>query len=215
MAYDRDEERGMNDVFSWESPSSRLVLNGVLDILAELGYDGLTAAEVRVRAAAAGPALRDFPDLEALAVAALGHVELFPPPTPTGDLRQDLRSLLQPWREAPSRDERVIAAVLSAAMWRPRLRVALHDALDRPLTHAVAVVVARSSASGAIPPAAIQTLCWVLRGLIVDRLRSGPRSSIDLDLLVDFLVAGLKIEPGTPTNDAAQPQSDPSVAAPA
>jgi hypothetical protein len=205
----------MDDVSSCQSPSSRLLLTVVLDILAELGYDGLTETEVRARAAEAGPALRDFPDLEALAVAALGHVELFRPPTPTGDLRQDLRSLLQLWREAPSRDERVIAAVLSASMWHPRLRVALHEALDRPLRHAVAVVVARSSASGEIPPAAIQTLCWVLRGLLVDRLRSGPRSSIDLERLVDFLVAGLNVEPDDPTDNAAQDQPDAPMAPPA
>lgn len=181
----------MTGVFSWDSPSSRLVLNAVLDTLAELGYDRLTIGEVKTRARAAGPALRESPDLEALVIAALEHVELFPPPVPSGDLHQDLCSLLGLWRRALSRDERAVAAVLSAATWRPRLRVAVHGALDRPLTHAVAVVVARSSASVTVPSVAMQTLCWLLRGLIVDRLRSGPRSAVDVDLLVDFLVAGL------------------------
>jgi hypothetical protein len=184
----------MTDVFSWHSPSSRLVINGVLDTLADLGYDGLTIDEVKTRAGAAGQVLGDSLDLEALVIAALEHVELFRPRTPTGDLRRDLRSLLDVWRHALSRDERVIAAVLSAATVRPRLRVAVHEAFDRPLTHAVAAVVARSSGPGDMSPRTIQTLCWVLRGLIVDRLRSGPRSLVDIEILVDFLMAGLNGE---------------------
>jgi hypothetical protein len=181
----------MSAFFSWESPSSRLVLSGVLDLLAEHGYEGLTVAEVRARAGAAGPGLGDSPDLEALVIAALKEVRLFPAPEPTGQLRQDLRKLLNPWRRAPSPDERAIAAVLSVAVWRPRLKVALYEAFDRPLMHAVAAIVARGAMQQEVPPRLVQTLCWVLRGLTLDRLRSGPRPPIDLDLLVDFLVTGL------------------------
>jgi hypothetical protein len=184
----------MNDVFNWHSPSSRLVLNGVLDTLAELGYDGLTVTEIKARAGAAGSALGDSPDLDSLVIAALGHVELFPPPVVSGNLRQDLRALLGPWRTSPGRDERVIAALLSAAIRRPRLRVAVHEALDRPLTHSVAAVISRASSAGEVPSRVIQTLCWVLRGLIVDRLRSAPRSPVDIDLLVEFLMAGLRVD---------------------
>jgi hypothetical protein len=43
-----------------------------------------------------------------------------------------------------------------------------------------------------LPPGHVQTLFSVLRGLILDRLRSGPRSAADIDVLVDFLVAGLQ-----------------------
>lgn len=172
------------------------MMSAVLDTLAELGYAGLTVVEVQTRAGAAGPALGQSPDLESLVVAALEHVHLFAVPDPTGELRQDLRKLLEPWRTPPSRDERVVAAVLSAAMWRPRLKVAVYEAFDRPLTHAVAAVVARSAAQSHVPPRLIQTLVWVLRGLIVDRLRSGPRSPVDIDLLVDFLMAGLEAESG-------------------
>jgi hypothetical protein len=184
----------MSDVFNWHSPSSRLVLNGVLDTLAELGYDGLTVTEIKARAGAAGSALGDSPDLDSLVIAALGRVELFPPPVATGNLRHDLRELLEPWRTPPSRDERVIAAVLSAAIRRPRLKVAVHEALDRPLTHSVAAVVSRASSPGEVPSPVIQTLCWVLRGLIIDRLRSAPRSPVDIDLLVEFLMAGLRVD---------------------
>lgn len=184
----------MTGVHSWDSPSSRLVLNAVLDTLAELGFDGLTVTEIKARAGAAGPSLGDSPDLDALVIASLEHVHLFSAPEPTGHLSQDLRTLLEPWRTSPSRDERAVAAVLSAAMWRPRLRVALHEALDRPLTHTVAAVVARAGEGDGIPPRLIQTLCWVLRGMMVDRLRSGPRSPVDIDLLVEFLTAGLQLD---------------------
>lgn len=184
----------MSKFFAWHSPSARLVLNAVLDTLAELGFDRLTMAEVQTRAGAAGPGLEDFADLETLVITALDHVRLFPGPAPTGHLRQDLRTLLEPWRTSPGRDERVVAALLSAAMRRPRLKAALYEALDRPLTHRVAAVVARADRESQVPPQVLQTLCWVLRGLMIDRLRSGPRSPIDLDLLVDFLVAGLQVE---------------------
>jgi hypothetical protein len=184
----------MSEVYSWESPSSRLVLGAVLDTLAELGLEGLTVTEIKTRAGYAGPALGHAPDLDVLVCAALEHVQLFSTPEPTGDLSQDLRTLLEPWRTSPSRDERVVAAVLSAALWRPRLRVAVYEALDRPLTHTVAAMVARASAGDRIPPRLIQTLCWVLRGLLIDRLRSGPRAPVDLDLLVDFLIGGLEAE---------------------
>ncbi len=182
----------MSDFFSRRSAGGSVVLDVVLDLLAERGCEGLTASELQARAAAAGLVLDDSPDLEALVVAALERVRLFPAPDPTGDLQHDLRALLEPWRVAPGRDERVVAALLSPAMWRPRLREAVHDALDRPLMHAIAAVVARSADRGQVPDRAVQTLCWVLRGLMIDRLRSRPRSPVDIDLLVEFLVAGLR-----------------------
>lgn len=189
----------MGGIHSWESPSSRLVLDAVLEILADLGYEGLNATEVRTRAGAAGPALGDSPDLDGLVVAAVGHVRLFPAPTPTGDLRRDLRTFLAPWRTSPSREERVLAAVLSASVWNPRLRSAVRDVLDEPLAHTVAAIVSQAAAHDQVPARLVQTLCWVLRGLILDRLRSGPRLPVDLDLLVEFLVAGL-------SSDRSQPE---------
>lgn len=197
----------MTVTYSWDSPSSRLVLSAVLDALADLGYDGLTVTELKTRAGAAGPALGDCPDLDALVITALEHVHLFSAPEPTGHLSQDLRTLLEPWRTSPSRDERAVAAVLSAAMWRPRLRVALYEALDRPLTHTVAAVVARAGAGDGISPRLIQTLCWVLRGMMVDRLRSGPRSPVDIDLLVEFLMAGLQLDSANSSRGQAAPRA--------
>jgi AcrR family transcriptional regulator len=182
----------VSGVFSWQSPSSRLVLTAVLDTLAEHGWEGLTAAEVEARAGPAGPVLGDSPDLESLVVAALEEVDVFPEPRPTGDLRDNLRALLAKWRNAASRDERIVAALISPALRRPRLRAALWEALDGPLNRYVAAVMAPVSRRHDLPEGHVQTLCWVLRGLVLDRLRSGPRSAVDIDGLVDFLVAGLK-----------------------
>jgi hypothetical protein len=204
----------MSGFFSWQSPSGRLVVDAVLDTLAEIGYDQLTGLEVKTRAGAAGPALGDSPDLDFLVIAALEHVVLFRAPEPTGQLRQDLRTLLEPWRTAPGRDERAVAAVLGPAMVRPPLRVAVHEALDRPLTHHIAAMVARSAAREQIPTPIVQTLCWVLRGLLVDRLRSGPRPQVDIDLLVDYLIAGLERRPaeGPRPWPAIQPATEPTKA---
>ena len=178
--------------FSWDSPSARQVLTAVLDSLAEHGYDSLTGEELRLRAGPAARALGDPLDVEALLVAALEHVHVFAPVEPTGCLRDDLRALLAGWRGGLSRDERVITAVLSAAEWHPRLREAVHDALDRPLAQALGSLLSRVATHDDIPPRRLLTLNWVLRGLVLDRLRSGPRTAVDLDALVDFLVAGVQ-----------------------
>jgi AcrR family transcriptional regulator len=186
----------MHDLHTWESPSSRLLLNAVLDTLADLGYDGLTVLEVQARAGVPGRALDHSLDLDALVIAALEPIRLFPVPEPTGELRTDLRRLLAAWRSTPTRDERVVAAVLSAALWRPRLDVAVHESLDRPLAHTLASIVTRSPTQEQLSPQLVQTLCWILRGLWVDRLRSGARLPVDIDLLVDFLLAGLRAASG-------------------
>ena len=85
------------------------------------------------------------------------------------------------------------AAVLSAAASRPRLRAAVYEALDRPLIRTIGAVVARAAEQGQVPPQVVHTLCWVLRALHIDRLRSGPRPATDLDLLTDYLLAGLSL----------------------
>jgi AcrR family transcriptional regulator len=190
---------GVKIHFDFDSPISRLVADAVLDALAELGPEGMTLDEVSIRAGAAGPALDPSTDLEPLVIAALEHVRLFPDPQPTGDLRRDMRTFLEPWREAPNRDERVLAALISPALWRPRLKVALYEALDQPLTHHIAAIVARAFQDGQVPSRTVQTVVWVLRGLTIDRLRSGARSPVDLDLLTDFLLAAVGTEqPATP-----------------
>jgi hypothetical protein len=201
----------MGGVHSWKSPSSRLVFDAVLEILADLGFEGLTASEVRTRAGAAGPPLGDSPDLDGLVVAALGRVQLFRAPTPTGDLRRDLRTFVEPWRTSPSREERVLAAVLSASVWNPRLRSAVRDVLDEPLAHTVGAIVSRAAAHDQVPAHLIHTLCWLLRGLILDRLRSGPRLPVDLDILVEFLVAGLQAKTtSSPLGTALSVHPEPS-----
>jgi hypothetical protein len=174
---------------SWDSPSSRLVLRAVLEVLAERGYEGVTAEVVAVRAGAAAEALGESPDIDELVVTALSGVELFEAPPATGSLRGDLRALLNPWRNPRTADEMAVAAVLSAAEWHAPLKAAATRALDRPLAQALGTVLTRERD---VPQSALQTLNWLLRGLAMDRLRSGSRSAVDLDALVDFLVAGLE-----------------------
>jgi len=173
----------------WKSPSSRLVLRAVLDVLAERGYHGLTVDAVAVRAGAAAEALDEDTDVDDLVVAALAGIELFGAPQATGSLRGDLRALLNPWRNPRTADEMAVAAVLSAAEWHAPLKAAAMRALDRPLAQTLGTLLMRERD---VSQSALQTLNWLLRGLALDRLRSGSRSAVDLDALVDFLVAGLE-----------------------
>lgn len=180
----------MEGGFSWQSPSSRLVMDAVLDILAEVGYDGLTVHEVKARAGAAAPALGELPDLDALARASLTRIKVLEAPAPTGSLREDLRALLRPWRSPRTRDEVIVAAVLSAAQRRSALSDAVLEALDRPVAQALGAVLSRHIDDPRVAQY-VQTLSWILRGLFLERLRTGSRAPVDLDRLVDFLIAGL------------------------
>jgi hypothetical protein len=163
----------------------------VLDAVVDHGYEGVTAEDIALRAGAAAGALGDSPDVEELVITAISGVELFGVPPSTGSLRGDLRALLNPWRNPRTADEMAVAAVLSAAEWHAPLKAAAAAALDRPLARAIGTVLNRAMERD-VPQSALQTLNWLLRGLVLDRLRSGSRSAVDLDHLVDFLVAGLE-----------------------
>jgi hypothetical protein len=166
------------------------IRDAVLGALAAHGYEALTVDLIQHRASVTAPTLDAAVALEDLVADALAHVRLFATPAPTGSLRGDLRLLLRPW-EGGSRDARAIAAVLSAAHWRPALQEAVVEALDRPLTQALGSILARAAANGEhIPPHRLHTLNWILRSLALDRLRaSTSRTRIDLDQLIDLLLA--------------------------
>jgi hypothetical protein len=178
-------------------------MDAVLDVLAEAGFEGLTSDEVISRAGPAGRALGDLPELDALVSAALSRVRVMREPKPSGCLRDDLRALLRPWRGPRTRDEMIIAAVLSAAEHRPVLMEAVHDALDRPVSQAIGAILSRHL-SDPVAAERVQTLSWLLRGLILERLRTGARTPVDLERLVEFLVAGLGA-----SGQVAESRSDP------
>ena len=183
----------MGDRFSWNSPSSRMVLSAVLEVLTEAGFDGLTVERVRAAAGPAGAALDDDVDIEELVIAALTGMTLFAVPAPTGSLRDDLRALLRPWQAPRTRDEVVVAALIGAAERRPQLRAALLAALDRPLAQVIGEVLTRAVDGHEVPVRNLQALGWVLRALTLDRLRMAEaRSAVDIDHLVDVLIDGLR-----------------------
>jgi len=198
----------MDTYFDWTSPSSRLVLHAVLETLLDLGYHGLTIEEIKVRAGSAGELLPGDIDTEALLVAALKRLTLFTDRNPSGDLRQDLELLLRPWRGPATRDEHIVGTLLSVASLQPRLKEALADVVDRPLNQIVSATVARATERGQVPADTAQTLCWVLRALQIDRLWCGPRSQVDLDRLVAFLIRGV-VGDKAPSGSAAAPNTLP------
>lgn len=181
----------MEKRFSWGSPISRVVLTAALDVLAERGYAALTVEELQVRAGVAGLLIQQS-DLDHIVITALQEVRLFAVPPSTGTLRGDLRSLLSIWRSTQGPDERVLAAVMSAAEFNPRLKDAVIETFDRPLGQAVSAVVSRAAARSEVPGHRSPTLSWILRGLALHRLRADhPRCPVDLDELLDFLLGGL------------------------
>jgi hypothetical protein len=168
------------------------IRDAVLGALAAHGYEALTIDLIQHRAGTTAPSLDPAVELEDLITAALAHVRLFATPAPTGSLRGDLRLLLRPW-EGDGRDARAIAAVLSAADRRPALQKAVVEALDRPLGQALGSILVRAATTGErISPHVLLTLNWILRSLAFDRLRaSTPRCGVDLDQLIDLLLAAV------------------------
>lgn len=161
---------------------SRPVLTAVAEVLADLGLAELAGAA-------------DGADVEDAVLRAVGRVRLFSPPMPTGSVRQDLLGLVQRWLGCPTRDERAMAVLLSAAHWHPRIRAAIHEALDLSLAASLTVILGRATNDG--PPLdRIPLLTWILRSVAVDRLRSGhPRTQVDLEQLVDHLLCPLERGP--------------------
>ncbi|MGZ4622221.1 MAG: hypothetical protein ACXVGD_08975 [Blastococcus sp.] len=67
---------------------------------------------------------------------------------------------------------------------------AVQDALDRPVSQAIGAVLSHHL-SDPVAAHRVQTLSWLLRGLILERLRTGARTPVDLERLIDFLIDGL------------------------
>ncbi|MFB7666354.1 TetR/AcrR family transcriptional regulator [Kitasatospora sp. NPDC056138] len=131
----------------------REVLEAVLALLAQVGYERLTMDLVAQRARVGKATLyQRWPSKAELVVAALQdqHPAIGLPDT--GSVAEDLRGLLLAWQAGwVERDRGLVLAVLEASRSDPELARLRQERLSRPLFQAAQSVLERARARGQVP----------------------------------------------------------------
>jgi AcrR family transcriptional regulator len=176
-------------------------LDATVDLLLEVGVEGVTFEEVAARSGVARTTLyRHFGSKQAMIVEAASCclVEL---PTPdTGDLEDDLRAIMDRWKETEERNRvsDVIPALLTASERDEDLRalvLALLAERRRPLRTALQLAQLRGDIA---PDLDLDVALALLTGPFVER-RMLDRKDIDddfRDAVLRHFVAGLQAAAG-------------------
>lgn len=145
-----------------------VILESVLDVLAEAGYEGTTVDAVAARAGAARATVyRRWPTKVALVADALSRlapdeVDLAALPD-TGTLRGDLIAAIQPDDpEQTRRRTRVVAGLQAAASREPRLAAVLRTSGTGPWIEANRVLIQRAVDRGEYGPVDVDALAQVI-----------------------------------------------------
>jgi AcrR family transcriptional regulator len=137
------------------------IRRATLQLLAELGYDGVTMDRVATRARAGKATIyRRWPSKVALIMDAIASVADQSLPTPdTGTFRDDMLAFLVSFTGYVGEDRQTIIAELVSEMSRnSELRDALRDSLLAQPRNAIDVIIGRGVARGEIPPGVDRTL---------------------------------------------------------
>lgn len=134
------------------------ILEATLDVLAEVGYDGMTVDLVAARAHAGKATLyRRWPSkaemvLEAVACMKQGDLDLNNLPD-TGSLRGDLLGLVRPHVvQDGERKLKIMAGVASLMSKSPDLAASFHSAMSEPRATATRMLLERAEQRGEIAP---------------------------------------------------------------
>lgn len=128
------------------------ILDAVLEVLAEVGYDRFTVSEVITRAGVSSATLyRRWPTLDELVVAALRSITPEPVDIDTGSLAGDLCAFLDLLGTALARREGLAATGLTGAS-HPALTKLIEETFLRPRREALACILQRAHARGELGP---------------------------------------------------------------
>jgi AcrR family transcriptional regulator len=124
-----------------------------LELLADVGYAGLTMDQVTARARVSKSSLYlRWPNKVALVADALQHRARAVPEVPdTGSLSQDMRVFLTGLLRSRGEASRALAAVSGEIATNPQLRQAWHRGLAGMLTGCLRQIVDRAVARGELP----------------------------------------------------------------
>ena len=169
------------------------ILDAALEVLAEVGYDGMTMDMVAARAKAGKATLyRRWPSkaelvLDAVAHMKRGQVDLDRLPD-TGTLRGDLVAMIKPQSiEEAERKLKVMAGLASMLSHDRGLAEAVNAAIVEPWADAHRMFMNRAVDRGEIPAAAdVETLSHVVPSMAAYRTLI-QRKPVDRDFLVSLI----------------------------
>lgn len=124
-----------------------------MELLAEVGYGGLSMERVAARAGVSKASLYlRWPNKEALAVDALQHRARPVPEVPdTGSLPGDMRAFLRRLLRTRSEAGRALGGISAEIAANPALRRAWHRGLGGMLTGCLRSILGRAAARGELP----------------------------------------------------------------
>lgn len=169
------------------------ILSAALEVLADVGYEGLTMDAVAERAKAGKATLyRRWSSKEELLLAAVHHLRGGPIDEDdlpdTGSLRADLLALFRPDSvEATDQRFRVILGLTSLLVRGGELRHAVEEVLASPWTDAYRTMMRRAAERGEIPASAdLDTIAQVVPAVAAHRTLVQQRP-FDREFLVTMI----------------------------
>jgi AcrR family transcriptional regulator len=172
----------------------RAIRRATLQLLAEVGYDGVTMDRVASRAKAGKATIyRRWPSKVALVMETITAVAEQSMPVPdTGTFRSDILALLRSFRDSVGDDRgKVLAELISEMPRNAELRTAVHNGFLAQRKVAMDAVVARAVARGEVDPAVDRNILMELgSALLLQRmLLSGqPIDDLFLETIVSEVV---------------------------
>jgi AcrR family transcriptional regulator len=169
------------------------ILDAAVDVLAEVGYEGMTIDMVAARAKAGKATLyRRWTSKSDLVIDAVGCMKgrgLDPDALPdTGTLRGDLLAMIKPHSiEESARKTRVMAGIASLIAREPEFARAAHDAIVEPRARANRVLLQRAVDRGEISPDVdLDTVALIAPAMTTYRMLM-LREPADRDFLVALI----------------------------
>lgn len=176
---------------------SERLLAGAVELVAEQGWDRLTADALAARTRAGKAAIyRRWPSVADLVAEALSSLPLVDPDEDTGSLDGDLAALLRPLTQPLRLPERAAGALVGACHHDQGIRVAMHEAVVGPLAVRLHRLVARHS----IPVRQEALLIHVVQALWWERYRTAEihPTTADVQRLVHVVLLPLTRPPFQP-----------------
>lgn len=169
------------------------ILDAAVDVLAEVGFDGMTVDMVAARAKAGKATLyrrwTSKSDLVIDAVSCMKERDAEPAALPdTGTLRGDLVAMIKPHSiEDGEKKTRVMAGIVSLLAKEPELAQAAHAAIMEPRARVNRLFLQRAIDRGEIAPVGdIDTLALVVPAMVAYRVLM-LRKPVDREFLVSLI----------------------------
>ena len=161
------------------------LLRATQDLLIEEGFERFTMDAVAKRCGASKATLyRRWPSKTALAVAAAAALFKAPELPDTGSLREDLLACGRAYLQEDSRNDQVLASVLTASRHNPILRDAAQTAIAAPYSELFQRVITRAVTRGLVPQTIdIDTLSEIFPAIAYHRTAALGLVVLEADVL--------------------------------